>query len=486
MFKKLLDKYNSLPVQIKASFWFLTCSFMQKGISTITVPIFTRLLTTAEFGQISVYNSWQGIISIIVSLHLTAGVYMRGLVAYEEKRKEFISSMQGLCFTLILIWFGVYLIFKDFWNGLFNLTTPLMLIMFANIWLSSVFAFWASEQKVDYKYERLVALTLLMAVLNPVLSIYLVLSCEDKVTARIVGGVIVELILFGWLFIYHLNRGKKFFSKEYWKYAICFNLPLLPHYLSAIVLNSSDRIMIANMIDNKSAGIYSLSYSISMVLSLFSNSLLSTVEPWLYKKIKANDFKLVPKISYASFSLMAGINIILIAFAPEILSFFAPKEYYEAVWIIPPVTMSVYFIFAYTFFAVFEFYFKKTGYIATATMVGAVLNIILNYIFIKQYGYFAAGYTTLICYIIYAVAHYIFMRKVCKDFLDGARVYSLKILLLITAIFMTIGFAFLATYIDISARYSLIGVLLVITLICHKVIIGSVKNLINIKRNKDG
>ena len=81
MFKKLLDKYNSLPVQIKASFWFLTCSFMQKGISTITVPIFTRLLTTAEFGQISVYNSWQGIISIIVSLHLTAGVYMRGLVA---------------------------------------------------------------------------------------------------------------------------------------------------------------------------------------------------------------------------------------------------------------------------------------------------------------------------------------------------------------------------------------------------------------------
>lgn len=56
--KKYLQQYKNLPVQMKASLWFLICSFMQKGIATITTPIFTRILTTAEYGEFSVFNSW--------------------------------------------------------------------------------------------------------------------------------------------------------------------------------------------------------------------------------------------------------------------------------------------------------------------------------------------------------------------------------------------------------------------------------------------
>ena len=358
--------------------------------------------------------------------------------------------------------------------------------MFVHIWLSASFSFWATEQKVEYKYAKLVVLTLLMAILSPSLSAYLVLKCKDKVTARIAGGLIVQTLLYGWLFFYHLKNGKSFFSKVYWKYALCFNLPLIPHYLSTIILNSSDRIMIANMVDNRSAGIYSLSYSVSMVLTIFNSSLLSTIEPWLYQKLKSNDLRKLPKVAYFSLSLIAGINIALIAFAPEIIAFFAPEEYYDAVWIIPPVVMSVYFMFSYSYFAAFEFYFKKTGYIAVATMVGAVLNIVLNYIFIRFYGYYAAGYTTLICYIIYAVAHYVFMSRICKEFLNGNKVYNLKILLLITFVFMSLGFAFLATYVNMIARYSLIGIMVLIVLFKHKLIISSIKNFIKIKNIKEG
>ena len=65
---KLIKKYKSLPVQIKASFWFLICSFLQKGISMITTPIFTRLLSTSEYGEFNVFNSWYSIAFIFVSL----------------------------------------------------------------------------------------------------------------------------------------------------------------------------------------------------------------------------------------------------------------------------------------------------------------------------------------------------------------------------------------------------------------------------------
>ena len=79
MIRKLLGKYNSLSVQIRATIWFFVCSVLQRGISVITTPIFTRLLSTEEYGQFSVFNSWLSIAQIIVTLQLSAGVYREGI-----------------------------------------------------------------------------------------------------------------------------------------------------------------------------------------------------------------------------------------------------------------------------------------------------------------------------------------------------------------------------------------------------------------------
>ena len=110
MIVKVLKKYESLPIQIKASFWFLICSFMQKGISVITTPIFTRLMTTSEYGNYNVFNSWLGIVTIFVSLNLSWGAYAQGLIKFEEEQKEYSSSLQGLTVFLTSVWTIIYLL----------------------------------------------------------------------------------------------------------------------------------------------------------------------------------------------------------------------------------------------------------------------------------------------------------------------------------------------------------------------------------------
>ena len=90
----MIEKYKKLPKPAKASLWFLICSFLQKGISTITTPIFTRLLSTAEYGNYSVFNSWLGIVSIVVTLDLFAGVYTQGLVKFDDKRNQSLATIQ--------------------------------------------------------------------------------------------------------------------------------------------------------------------------------------------------------------------------------------------------------------------------------------------------------------------------------------------------------------------------------------------------------
>ena len=484
MIKKLLNKYRHFPVQVRASFWFLICSFLQRGISVITTPIFTRLLSTEEYGRYGAFDSWLKIVTIFVSLHLYSGVHTQGLVKFSEDRKRYSSSIQGLTLVLSLAWTVIYLLFQDYWNELFSLTTVQMLAMLVMIWATSAFNLWAGEQRVEYKYQRLVIATLVVSVAKPVVGILFVKHATDKVTARILGLALVELVCYTGFFVVQMMRGKQFYSKKYWTHALMFNLPLIPHYLSQTVLNSADRIMIKEMVGASEAGIYTLAYSISQIMTLFNTALSHTLSPWIYQKIKDNKAQDISRIAYLSLLGIAMLNLGLIAVAPEMVTIFAPASYHEAIWVIPPVAMSVLFIFSYDLFAKFEFYFEKTRFIMVASVLGAALNVILNYIFIRIYGYYAAAYTTLFCYIVYVMAHYIFMRRVCNRYMGGVVVYKPSILLLIYSGFMVAGFVLMLTYNYPVVRYSIIAVALIAIIIKRREVARIVGRLLEIRKSK--
>ena len=482
MLKTIAGKYKSLPVQIKASACFLLCSFLQRGISLITTPIFTRLLSTEEYGSFSVFNSWMSILSIVVMMNLSAGVYTQGLVKFDGKQDVYSSSLQGLVLSLVTMWTVVYLIFHDFWNSLFSLTTVQMLAMLVMIWTTAVFNFWAGEQRVKYRYKGLVAITILTSLAKPIIGILLVTHAEDKVTVRILGLAFVELVCYLGLFIAQMKRGKRFFDAHFWKYAFLFNLPLIPHYLSQILLNSSDRIMISKLIGDSEAGIYSVAYTLSQVMVMFNSALLSTITPWMLQKIKAKRLNDIKSVAYPALILIAAVNILLIAFAPEIIRIVAPNAYYDAIWVIPPVSMSVYAMFSYELFVVFELYHEKRGFMMFSSIIASALNIVLNYIFIPMFGYYAAGYTTLFCYIVNAFVHYVFMCKVCRDCLDGEKAFSHKVILVISGILFLLGFAFLSIYNLWYLRYGFVAVIIILAITNRKKFIV-IKNMLFKREN---
>lgn len=456
----MLLKNKKISSPIKASFWFLICGFMQKAIAMITTPIFTRLLSTTEFGQYSIYHSWYGIITIFATLNLSAGVFMRGLVKYEDDKDAFTSSLQGLTTTTVLICSIIYILFHNFWNSIFDLSFILMISMFIDMLMSSAFRFWSSRQRVDFKYKKLVALTLFNAIATPIVGIIAVNNTTYKVEARVISSLIINIIAFSFLYFNQVKNGKQFYNKKYWKYALSFNLPLLPHYISQIILNQSDRLMINSICGTDKAGIYSLAYSLALVMQIFNTAVLNTLNPWIYKKIKKEEYLDIGNVSYCILIVIAFANLLLIALAPEAIAIMAPKSYYEAIWVIPPVAASVFFMFMYSLFADFEFYYEKTKFIMIASIIGAALNIILNYIFINIFGFIAAGYTTLICYILYAFGHYKFMRKINKDYMEGVQVYNSKIIMIISLAFLALAAVFVFLYNYTIIRFVILGITL--------------------------
>ena len=482
MLKKALNKYRSMPLQVRASFWFLICSFLQKAISAITTPIFTRLMTTAEYGDFNNFLSWQSILRVFVTLNLFYGVYTSGLVKFRERREEFISSMQGITLILVLCWAALYLAFHTLVNALLSLTTVQMICMISMFWTTAVFSFWAAEQRVEYQYRKLVLATFLVSVAKPVVGVILVVTAGDKVTARIIGLAVVEILGFTWMFFAQVKKWRMLFSSYFWKYALRMNIPLVPHYLAQNVLGSSDRIMIKRMVSSDASGIYSLAYSVASIMNLFNTALSQTLGPWVYEKIKARKETEIQSIVVPSIIFIAGVNLLLIAFAPEVVRIFAPPAYYEAIWTIPPVVMSVFFTFLYNMFSYFEFYYEKTSFIALATMIAAGANIVLNFIFIQRYGYIAAGYTTLVCFAFYAVGHYLVMRSIARKYMDGNELISLRKLTAVTLSFLALGFFFCALYNHIVLRYLMLAVLVAVMVVMRKRIFEYLKNIVQVRK----
>ncbi|MDD6919779.1 MAG: oligosaccharide flippase family protein [Eubacteriales bacterium] len=481
---KLIDRYSKLPKQAKASFWFLICMILQKGINILTTPIFTRLLNPELYGEYSSFTSWESILAVFVTLKLTSGVYTQGLVKFHEKKAEFSVAMQGLSTFIIFCFSIVYALFYQFFNNIFGLNTYQMISLFVILWTGEIFSFWLCEKRVEYEYKFLVIISIIVSVAKPLAGIFAILAFDEKVTARIISMAVINLIFYTPFLIVKFREKKPFISRKIWKYALVFNLPLIPHYLSQTVLSKADVIMIRDMIGVDKAGIYNLAYQLAMILLIINSAMMQTMTPWIYGKIRDKQIGDIKGVAYLSLVAIAILNLLLIVFAPEVIMVFAPPEFYEAIWIIPPIAMSGVFIFSYDLFSSYQFYFEKTFFVMIASIAGAAINIALNYIFIPIYGYMVAGYTTLVCYIFYAFGHYVFMNKICREKFPDTKPYDIKILLIIYITFMLISFAIMFTYSNIVLRIFATLLLVCIPLIFRRKIMYHLKNAISFDNGK--
>ncbi len=453
---KLRHKWGSMSKEARASVAYTICSIVQKCISFINMPIFCRLMTTDEYGEMTVYSSWSGIFSIILTLNLAYGSFSPAMLKFEKDRDRYISSIQGIWLVLCGFFLAIYLPFQSFWNGVLKLPTLFVLFLVLETLSINSVNLWSGKKRFDYEYKPVVALTLLMSLANTAVSLAFVLLSEEKGSARIIGHV-VATVAFG-IIIFSLNtiRGKNLFHKEYWKYALGFNIPLLAYYLSQMIFNQSDRIMIDRYCGKGKAAIYGVAYTLAMILTFVLNAINNSYVPWFYKKIKEGKEEENAKVANGIAILMAGLILCIVIMAPEVILVMGGKKYGEAIWIIPPVAVSLLLLFYAQLFINVQFYYEKKKSLVYASVGAAIANIILNAILIPTVSYIAAGYTTMVSYILFAVMNYYTMKKVAKDTGFSLKALDVKMLTVIFIAFCAVCMLVMTLYKLMIVRYIVI------------------------------
>ena len=287
----------------------------------------------------------------------------------------------------------------------------MILLMFLEALLSPALSYWSGRQRFEYRYRILVCVTILQALMN---------DCE-------LGADPHE-----WRYGHDEDPGYRRSADLYLRADYCVpvlqrkrvlfegilglrtadRIPIVPHYLSGIILNQGDRIMIDKMVGKTEVALYGLAYSIGMLVQLFISGMNSALTPWMYSKIKKGDIRSMRKVLQLLSVVVVGIAVALMLISPELVLIFGSPKYREAVYVIPPVAASVFFIFIYNILSMPQFYYEKTQFLMAASMAAAGANVVLNFIFIRLFGYIAAGYTTLACYMLYSVGHYIVSKRI--------------------------------------------------------------------------
>ncbi len=481
MVKQLFNKYKSLPAPVKAAFFFVFCGAFKDAVDVIVTPVFTRILTVEEYGLFNVYNSWYQVLRLIVSLSIYAEGFNVGMARYGDDREGFTSSQQGLMTTMFLVWGSVYFIWKDTWNDMLGLNSTLMLFMLFQIMFSVMYTFWYQKTKYTYKYVALTAVTLIYTVLQPLLGILLIKLNTYGINngeLRIYAGVGVQ-IFFGFIFfVIQFIKSRKFYCKEYWKFALKTNIVLLPHFMSQIILNQTDKIMI-NMFEGKApTAIYSVAHSAAFLILVIFTNLNSAFIPWLYEKLKKDNYDGIKSVITGLVLVAATATIIIVIAAPEAMLILAGKEYAEGVWVIPPLAFSVFLIFIYTLLANFELYYSRNSFVLIASVVGAILNIVLNYFLIPVFGFVAAGYTTVIGYFAICMCHAVFIHITCKkEGLQLKELFDTKVVILISVVLAGICAVMMLLYNTTYARYIILLAILIVLFIKRKTLISLIKRL---------
>ncbi len=455
------DKINIDLVAGKAGTWYTLGNILLKGCIFLTLPIFTRLLSTSDFGVYNTYIAFEGIFTAILGLGLY-GTVKNAKLDFEKDFNKYLSSV----LSLSLIFLCVVVILANLFYNLYS--TKLGFSRFVTNCLifqsfgSYLIFFYGAKLNIEFRYKSYIAISCFNTIGNVIFSLILILFIfpNERYLGRIIGSAIPLIVLSVIISVNTLLKGRTFYKREYWKYACAIGLPLIPHVVSQSLLSQIDRIMINDMVGKSEAGIYSYIYTICTITYVLASSFDNAWTPWVYIKLKGNEEKRIYKAADDYIKFFAVISLGFICVMPEITKIVASEQYWSGTDLLVPLTLANYCVFLYMLPVGIEYFNKKTKYISFGTLWAALLNFIMNYFAIKVIGYKAAAYTTLVSYFVLFIFHWVIATK-----FGVSKIYCLKNILLVTGALFVLSFSVLALekfiVISLIVRYSVVVMILI-------------------------
>ncbi|MBE6806677.1 MAG: hypothetical protein E7527_01500 [Ruminococcaceae bacterium] len=377
---------GSTGLALKAGFWYVVSTFLVKGISFITHPIFAHQLDESSLGAFSNFASWETVLLIITSLEMQNTV-ARAYYDFKDDFNKYVSSVTLASCSFTLILYGIALLMGDTFTVLTSIPQQYVHVLFVMLLFQGCKQIYFAKERTLYRYKSVAVISAVNALVPTLIAVGLVAiaPAASKLDARIYGFYLPSALIGAGCFLLLFFKGRVI-KWKYCKYGLVLAFPLMLHYLTAQLLTSSNSIVTTAVLGEKVNAVVSTASSANHILTTLLIAVSGAVTTWLMDNLHQEKVKAARRgtLAYTAGIAVLGIGVILLA--PEVVHILGAGKYPASTTLMPGFVVAALVQSAGTIFTIMLTYQKKVVATGVATGVVAVLTVLAKYFLMKWTG----------------------------------------------------------------------------------------------------
>lgn len=395
---------------------YLVANLATKALAFISIPVYTRLLTTNDFGIVNVFLGVSGILSSLLTLCCDQAVSRYYFDRNDDEDfKNFVGTSSIIAIVVFII-NSLILLFLSGWISKLTGLNLLLVYLLIPYTLINIIGLTYEQIYTALRQSKKIAISsLLRAYVGFTLAIILIYLFKDnKYLGQVLGLISAGIVM---IIIWIKGISKYFilvFDKKYLRYILKFSVPLIPYALSGVIIEQFGKIAIGTSLSISQAGFYSLALTISGLVGIVTTVTHQAWAPYYFEYMNSKDYKGHDSDIKRIFAITLIAAMGISTFGNEIGLVLASKSFTSSLYLIPIFVYGfVFHQFAYVYMRNFSFV-HKTFYSSLVVITAGIVNVVLNIFVIPKFGEVGAAISFVISYLSMAIFAWIASKFIIK------------------------------------------------------------------------
>lgn len=390
---------------VKETFVYTLTDVIGKAMSFILLPIVSYFLPPSELGIATNFTVLTTLIILLAGLAIVNSIPYFFYEQNKEENVSLISNLLMLCLGLCVVVGGLASCFSQLIFEYLQLSLHIQLLGVVFVIGSLISSINLILLRLENKPKQFAVLQILQIILHAAFVILFVIVLRGGGEGKIYAEVLVFSIIGMIHLVMMLKKGyiSLRFQVQWIKRLLRFGLPLLPHSISFWLKSGMDKVFITTYCGLQFNGLYSMAISVSSVYTMLIQSFFNAYTPYLQKRLAGFDGgqcyeekRNIVKQIYLIYALFGVVGMMAIAVCWVIFHYMIDSKYLPAMAYIPLIILANFIYTFYNFTIEFIYKVKKTLVMGIITFTGSLIQMLLSYVLIKEYGVMGAVYSLLI------------------------------------------------------------------------------------------
>lgn len=392
---------------------------LPRMLSFLLVRLYTGILPTAEYGEVSIVLSWMVFFNVILSYGMETA-FFRFYNSETDKKNVIATTTISIFWSSIFFLFGA-LIFRSTLAAMANVDVQYITYSIWILVLDALVIVPFSKLRANQRPMMYAAIKIGNVAVNLILNLFFLLALPkiaDSSPNSFIGNLYVENFEIGYIFISNLLASlltfvvlspnylflKRNFDRVLWKKMMKYSLPILVAGIAFAVNEHFDKILLGYLLPENIAksevGAYSACYKLGLFMVLFATAFRLGIEPFFFSHSNKENAPQTYAVITKYFVILGSLILLgVIVFADVLkLLLLDNKSYWEAMKVVPLIILANFFLGIYNNLSVWYKLTDKTIIGAYISIVGAIVTLVLNYFLIPKYSYYGSAIATISAY----------------------------------------------------------------------------------------